>query len=433
MNNQTLTLLRILSDPRVTTTPLRVMRELRKQGKPRIPTQVQEDLETGSKKHALGFMRSLLSGERITRHNKRWVVNSFLPPFPSRAYNRMFENLLSGRRLSPVSAFLALTSACPNNCWHCSIKNRRDSDLSTQQWLSIIEQLHGLGASIIGFTGGEPMLRSDLLELVRAAVSGGAEAIVFSSGANASKDSISQLADAGLWAFCVSLDHPDPATFDKMRGKPGAFKEAEQTLKWASDAGLYCMTGVLGSHEVIDNNMLPQIYEIAKSWGAHEMRIVEPMPCGNLHDTDDSTLLTPADIDQLRRFHIETNQHGKGPKVCAFNQIESPELFGCGAGTQHLFIDPEGEVCPCDFTPMSFGNVTSENIVDIWNRMTGALGNPRRNCFIQRHHKLIEKYANRQYPLPMADSLRVCEEAGTEPLSDYFAMVTGGSKGQPDD
>jgi hypothetical protein len=60
----------------------------------------------------LAFVRRWLDGDQITRHSQ-WVLNSFLPPFPDPAFDRMFENLLSGRRLSPVSAFLAVSDACP--------------------------------------------------------------------------------------------------------------------------------------------------------------------------------------------------------------------------------------------------------------------------------------------------------------------------------
>ena len=152
-----LKLLRILVDPRVTRVPRRVLRELSEQGRPRLSAGIQKSLSRlvpGLK--GLAFVRSWLDGEQITRHNGQWVINSFLPPFPGPAFDRMFENLLSGRRLSPVSAFLAVSEVCPYHCWHCSLKNRDHGALDTSQWTNIIGQLHRLGASIIGFTGGEP-------------------------------------------------------------------------------------------------------------------------------------------------------------------------------------------------------------------------------------------------------------------------------------
>jgi MoaA/NifB/PqqE/SkfB family radical SAM enzyme len=171
--------------------------------------------------------------------------------------------------------------------------------------------------------------------------------------------------------------------------------------------------------------MLPAMHTLANECGAHELRLVEPMPCGLLAQGGADSLLGPEHIAAIRRFHVESNRQRLRPKVCAFNQIESPELFGCGAGTQHLFVDAAGEVCPCDFTAMSFGNAAREPLELIWSRMSEAMGNPRRHCFIQAHHDLLLKHAGGHFPLPPEKSRLVCAEAGRGPLPDYFQLVTG--------
>lgn len=426
MTWKTLNLIRVLLNPRITATPLRVLREMRAKGKPRLPERVQRELEGGVfKPNALQFLRQWLDGELLSRHGGQWVLNSFLPPFPSRAFDRMFENLLTGRRLSPVSAFLSVTAACPYECWHCSAKTRRGGNLSTKEWLAVIQNLHALGTSVIGFTGGEPLVRNDLPQLVEAARNGGAASIVFTSGSLVDAEKVAALKRAGLWALGVSLDHPDPAEFDRMRGAPGAFDRAITALKLGREAGFYTMIGSLATRRLVDEKLLEPIYQLARQLGVQEVRLVEPMPCGRLAETDPNTLLASDYVRKLREFHVETNRAGKLPKVCAFNQIESPELFGCGAGTQHLFIDSAGEVCPCDFTPMSFGNAVGEPLEAIWDRMTTAMGNPRRHCFIQKHHRLIASHAQGGYPLAPEESRKVCAEAGQEALPDYFALVTG--------
>ena len=159
---QTLTLLRLLFDRRITEVPRRVFRQLRQEG--RLRGEAREKLSR-SLWHRLTLLRHLfhwLDGERITRHGNRWVLNTFLPPFPSPAFDRLFTNQLSERKYTPVSAYLALTAHCPANCWHCSLKNRTDAELPLDLWLRTIDGLHKIGASIFGLTGGEPILRTDL-------------------------------------------------------------------------------------------------------------------------------------------------------------------------------------------------------------------------------------------------------------------------------
>ncbi|MBD3267578.1 radical SAM protein [bacterium] len=337
----------------------------------------------------------------------------------------MFENQLSNRRLSPVSAYLAVTSACPYNCWHCSLKNRRAGHLDTAQWLDIIAQLHEVGCSVMGFTGGEPLCRQDLPQLIEAASRGGAETILYTCGAMINDEWIERLKQAGLWSICVSYDHPDPAMFDQKRGKPGAAQAAEQAIRLSARHGFYTMIGSVATREFVAEKHYKLLLNKAKSMGVHEFRIVEPMPCGKLSQASRDTFLTADMIQELRDFHVRANKRLGGPKVCAFNQIESPELFGCGGGTQHMFIDPAGEVTPCDFTPLSFGNLREEKLKVVWLRMVEAMGGaPRRHCFIQKNHQLIDKHGNgHTFPLPQAVSQTICAEAGQEELPDYFQML----------
>ena len=175
--------------------------------------------------------------------------------------------------------------------------------------------------------------------------------------------------------------------------------------------------------------MPARLHRLLAGLGGHELRIVEAMPCGGLSGCAAADLLSPDDIAALRRFHVETNRTGRGPKVCAFNHIESSDVFGCGAGTQHLFIEPSGVVCPCDFTPLGFGSVRETPLADVWRRMNLAMGNnPRTHCFIQRHRNAVQAHAAAGYPLPPDLSERICREAGPEPLPAYFALVASGSQ-----
>lgn len=420
---------RLAIDPRIVLPPLRVMRELRRRGISRLPSDVY-DMKRG-RVRPLAFFRFVqrwLEGEQLTRHGKQWVLNSFLPPFPGPAYERLFTNQLSGRHLSPQSAFLAVTSACPNHCWHCSAAGRPGSDLSTEEWERTIDQCLELGASIIGFTGGEPCLQPDLPALVRRAVEGGAATIVFSSGSGVSRAQIQALAEAGLWAFSVSLDSTDPMVHNRLRDNDYAFEDAVAALRHAREAGLYSMIGMVATPEAVRTGKVEAMHLLAGQFGAHELRITEPMPCGKLAGCGKRGLLTPEQVEQLRQFHIVANRRGAVPKVCAFNQVESPETFGCNAGTQHLYIDAAGRVCPCDFTPLSFGNVREQPLAEIWKRMNLAMGdNPRRECFIQKHHALIDAKAAEGHPCPLPPeaSEEVCRQAGPDELPDWFAMVMG--------
>ncbi|HRX05972.1 MAG TPA: radical SAM protein [Kiritimatiellia bacterium] len=419
----------LLFDPRVSGPPLRALRTMRARGIQRLPADVY-DPASGRLRiaRARRFVHAWLDGERLTRHRGQWVLNSFLPPFPGPAYQRMFDNLFSGRHLSPVSAFLAVTARCPLHCPHCSRGGRRNGpELAAAEWLDTIRQLHGLGTSLIGFTGGEPCMREDLPALVRAAAQG-ASTILFTSGQGFTPALAAQLRAAGLWSVCVSLDADTAEAHDAARGD-GSFAVALEALRLARAQGFYTMAGMVATPAAVRAGMPNRIHRLLAGLRAHELRIVEAMPCGGLSGCASSSLLAPGDIAALRRFHVETNRARHGPKVCAFNHVESPEIFGCGAGTQHLFIEPSGVVCPCDFTPLGFGNVRDTPLADLWHRMNLAMGdNPRTHCFIQRHRDAVQARAAAGFPLPPDLSEQICREAGPEPLPAYFALVTSNTR-----
>ncbi|OLA79970.1 MAG: hypothetical protein BHW58_09555 [Azospirillum sp. 51_20] len=424
---QIIMLLRIMATPQITRPPLSVLQELRKRGKKRLPSAVWQEIDDNRKlkTSTFAFARELLSSECISRHDGKYVVNSFLPPFPGRAYERMFTNLLSGRKLSPVSAYIAVTKECPYNCWHCSFKGHVKPDLPTSRQLVLTDDLCRLGASIIGFTGGEPLQHKNIADLIKRAATGGAAVILFTTGCGLDEERARKLKKAGLWAICFSLDSSEPEIHNRLRGRKTAFDEVMSAVKAAKGAGLYTMVSSVATPRFMQTEDYRNIYQLAVKLKVNEYRIVEAMPCGKLLDNDE-TVISAEDVKTLRAFHRQINSRSPRTKVCAFNQIESPELFGCGAGTQHMFIDNAGEVCPCDFTPLSFGNVVREPLETVWLRMNEAFMLPRRHCFIQKNHRLIaEKIRadNMRVPLDVNSSLEICRQCPFDEMPDYFKTV----------
>jgi len=415
-------LLRILTDPRIVLPPLR---EFRQREDAELPDVTRRSIGGRQRLGAVKFILRWLRGERLTRHRGQWVIGSYLPPFPGRAYNRFFARVLLGRRLAPHSAFLGLTNECPADCWHCSLKGRRPGQhLTTDQWLDVIAQLHRLGVCFIGLTGGEPVAREDLPTLVRAAHEGGAAVEMFTSGIGLTEGKINALRDAGLWAVGVSLDRTAPDAVNRMRGTANAFDAAIGALEISRRAGLYTFINAVADRDAVASGEYRRLYDLARRLKLHELRLLEPMPCGRLASAGGDCRLTPEQVAELRQFHRETNRRGRGPKVCAFPEIESPELFGCGAGTFHLYIDPSGNVCPCDFVPLSFGNVLQERLDVVVRRMGDAMRQPRRRCFLQTNAAGIHRRAaGHGYPLSPELSVQVAAESPEEPLPDYFQFV----------
>lgn len=360
-------------------------------------------------------MRKFLGDDKLVAHDGQYVINSFLPPFPGPAFGSLARGLRSIRRgvAVPVSAYLSVTDACRYRCWHCSKARRGGDDLSLDTLLRVVREVQDLGVAIVGFTGGEPLLRDGLDRLVEA-VDERSSTVLFTTGDGLDFLRARTLKEHGLFSVAISLDDYRNAEHDRGRGHPGAFETAVGAVRAAREAGLYTMTQIVATHERCRAGWLEHYLDFVGGLGVQEVRLLEPMPCGKLLDGDGGWLLSDEERSRLRELHLDTNRHPHRPKVSAFAQVEDVTRYGCGAGFQHLYVDAAGNVCPCDFTPVSFGNVRDESVEAIWRRLNRAFKRPRAGCFLMENAKALALAEADRGHVPLAyeevkDACAFCE------------------------
>jgi len=130
------------------------------------------------------------------------------------------------------------------------------------------------------------------------------------------------------------------------------------------------------------------------------VRVLENMPSGRLAKVSQERILTQAERDELRAFSVVMNQKKGFPKISVFAYTEDKSRFGCGAGTQHSYLDAAGNLYPCDFVPLSFGNVRERPIAELWREMHRRIGMPRQTCMIMEMYakKLLDPVT--VFPVP---------------------------------
>jgi len=364
---------------------------------------------------------------RQMRHERPHVfggqirVNSFFPPFPSAAFGRFCDHLIARRR-APYSAYLAVTGRCPFRCEHCSYGRRKAADLTGRQWRHIIAQLRQLGGCTIGFTGGEPLMREDLEELIAAATAAGMATIVFTTGAGLDLVRAASLATAGVGCVTVGIESDEPVEQDRVRGRPGSLAEAKEAVGACRREGIYTAVSTIGFAERIENGQLERMYDLAARWGAREFRVLNPVATGGMIGRT-GAWLKGEQMAWLVEFHKRHNRQRRGPVVAGLARLESAEMFGCGAGYHHLFIDAAGEVCPCDLTPLSFGSAAAEPVAAIWGRMAEHFPLPRCGCLMRALAGKLDP-ATERLPLPPEQSAAICpKRCPEEPLPGGYARL----------
>ncbi|MCP4138439.1 MAG: radical SAM protein [bacterium] len=385
------------------------------------------------------FIRSMIlvsKDEKIVKVNKSYLVSSFLPPFPSRAYEQLFTAVPGNDslfyehshavRTAPISMFIALTNRCKYNCWHCSKAHRENhDDIPLAKIKQLIADLQDMGVAIVGLTGGEPLLRDDLPEIIKS-IDDRSISILYTTGQGLTPEKARELKEAGLFTIGISLDSRDEAVHNKLRGSSTAYTDAMNAIRFSLDAGLYTMIQTVATKEMVQTESVRDIIDFAHTLGVHEVRILESMPTGRLIKVEAKHILSNDERKYLIDIHKKANLRRKGPKVSVFAHTESPERFGCGAGSQHSYIDSKGNLNPCDFVPLAFGNVLEKPVRELWKEMNAIIGIPRDVCLIHEIHKSVAKKSNGTLPLNENDSKAVCRSCRTmKEFPGFYSAMQG--------
>lgn len=307
------------------------------------------------------------------------IYSLYFPPIPSPAHERLFESFLSThvfKRPKPMAATIGVTNQCQYRCAHCSAADRstKQPDMTTKEIKRVIEECLDLGVSNITFTGGEPLLHHDLTLLIASVNPQLAVSQVFTNAADLSPERIEEMRSAGIYGLQVSLDSPDSAEHDRLRGSAGAFAAVEKGVIAARRAGLLVgISTYVTRNRVYEDHFMPRMADLAAGWGAQELTAFDAIETGGLRGKQHLTL------NHLSRWKLlnqmRTINHRYRGKMRTVTQswtnsgLGFSKLIGCLAGNFQFHITSGGELTPCDFTPLSFGNIRESSVPELWQKL----------------------------------------------------------------
>ncbi|WP_283410910.1 radical SAM/SPASM domain-containing protein [Anoxynatronum buryatiense] len=381
------------------------------------------------------MMTSMQKGEKIMKHEGEYIISTFMPSFPSESFftniravkepKDIFTQQIYGKRSAPISSYLSVTHKCPNNCVYCSAKiGQAEKELTAEQWIRVIKDLQNMKTSIIGLTGGEPLVREDIFEIVKA-IDQRSTAMLFTSGFNLTLERARELKKNGLFSIGISLDSHDREGHNHNRSDERAFDMALTALQNARQAGLYVMAQTVALKTNLGKDQLFKLFKLAGDNGAHEVKLLEPILSGKLLNEEnlDQILYNAANRKKLIDIQHKANQVKEFPKISTFAYTESEAKFGCGAGTQHAYISASGDLYPCDFVPMSFGNVTENSVKTLWQEMNAVMGTPKIGCFAQKINKEVYRKAQGNLPLDKERSTEIGLNNQSEKFPQYYRAL----------
>jgi MoaA/NifB/PqqE/SkfB family radical SAM enzyme len=274
----------------------------------------------------------------------------------------VFAGRKMGRRPVPTTAFLALTYRCQLHCPHCyaAVEVRGGGDeMSTAEVKSVLDELQAIGVLQVVFTGGEPLLRGDAIELVAYAHRLGLITRLNSNGLLLTDDRVGELRRAGLDKCGVSIDSADPGVHDRLRGSPGVFERAVEALGRLRRAHIERQLLAYSSHTKLDLE-LERIIRLGTDIKVNSVFFTIPYLTGRWDDAFEEAF-SDREMARLRGFL-------KHPRVV----MEFPTAgTACDAYAHAIIhVNAQGGVTTCPAVPFLIGNVRRESLADIWGRLT---------------------------------------------------------------
>ncbi|MHA1110906.1 MAG: radical SAM/SPASM domain-containing protein [Promethearchaeota archaeon] len=349
---------------------------------------------------------------KLTDLNGRIFSNTFTPYFPSLAYDRYLKGAvkIATGTPSPVITNFAVTAKCYCSCWHCSFSDREKEDgMSTEQMKKSIAEIQDMGVSVIGLTGGEPLIREDLEEII-SSIDSRSMPIMFTTGYGLTVERVRKLKEAGLVIPVLSLDHYTAEVHDKGRGRKGIFDGTLKAIEMFKDEGFYVAVSFVPTKSLVeDKKDFFKMLDFFMELGINDMRLTSPILSGKLTSRPEEKL-TNENIQTIWEFQKKAFKTKGAPNVFAYDYFESKKFYGCTAGYNYLFIDSMGNASPCDFTMLSLGNVKEEPIQEIWKRMSSAFKGPGCDCYANRIHDTVAALNLKTWPVPPELSKQVIEK-----------------------
>ena len=257
----------------------------------------------------------------------------------------------------PLSAIIAVTERCNLSCPHCYVPDPGDGgEMTTSQIVNLLDQLADAGVLKLTYTGGEPALRPDLAELVKAAATRHFEVHLKSSASLLDLEDVDDLWEAGLAELNVSLYSDRPEEHDGFVGLDGAWKRAVDSLtRFKSRGGI------------------ARVSVVAMNWNAARVSAIVDRCEENdwPYIVDIRVSVTEDGSMAPCRFRVDEEAV---VKLLADDRLVSPgtreksaDSIVCLAGRRGPYIRADGEVWACPSLSWSFGNVLHKPIVEIWN------------------------------------------------------------------
>ena len=268
-----------------------------------------------------------------------------------------------------------LTYLCPLRCVYCSNPTNlaaHPDRLSTTDWLRVFQQAAELGALQLNLSGGEPLLRRDLEELVAGAHALDFYSNLITSGLPLTRERLVALKQAGLSSVQVSIQDSLPAESDRIAGR-SSFQQKLEVARWVKELDLPLTLNVVLHRQNLER--IADIIALAESLSVDRLELANAQYLAWALENRSALLPTRAQLDAAREVAKAAKERLKGKTEVLFvlpdYYSDRPKACMSGWGRRYLLVTPDGLALPCHLahtlTGLEFDNVQQRSLDEIWH------------------------------------------------------------------
>ena len=327
---------------------------------------------------------------------------------------------------SPFLVIWETTQACDLACAHCrasAIPRRHPQELTTDEGFRLLDQIRSFGNPLMIFTGGDPLKRPDIYELLGQSVKLGLRTTITPSATPLlTREAVERIAGCGVARMAVSIDDAIGERHDAFRGVQGSFERSIAALEWASDVGLQTQINTTVTRR--NRHRLADIAALAAETEAALWSVFFLIATGRASREDDLTAqeyeevfvylyglsktaafdIKTTEAQHYRRFVAQQRKLEGGRRPDRGRADLIARHGGINDGKGLVFISHTGEIFPSGFLPLTAGNIREQSLADVYRShpLFQALRKPSEfagKCGVCEYRNLCGGSRSRAYAL----------------------------------
>jgi MoaA/NifB/PqqE/SkfB family radical SAM enzyme len=295
----------------------------------------------------------------------------------------------------------------------------------------IARYLQDRGVAFFNIEGGEPFLQYERLKQLCETIDRRSEILINSTGDGMTLERLLELKRNGNFlGIMFSLHTYEPAKLNAFMKSENAWSNLENGINLCHKAGVDVTFNSCIMRDDYYNGTFEKVMETAKNFGGTIIQFIKPKPAGGWLESG-AEKFSATDLEHVRQKMIDYNirkEYRDYPFIAAMIIDEDNEHFGCtSGGTDRFYINAKGDVQPCEFLNISFGNITDEKFEVIYDRMRKAFEIPGTCWLCEKHSariaEILRDGEKNILPLSPEHSREIFENLEKGEVPDFYDRV----------